>query len=102
MIIYRAYNTENGKSYIGQTIRTMEERRTCHQRNARNKGFCHLSRALRKYGLGSFTWEVIDTSASDKATLDKLEQYYIDQYDSFDNGYNLTTGGQRGSKKVRH
>jgi predicted transcriptional regulator len=45
--------------------------------------------AIRKYGDSNFEWEIIDT-ASSKKELDKKEAYYIEQYNSYEDGYNST------------
>ncbi|MDE5830197.1 MAG: hypothetical protein K2H53_00350, partial [Clostridia bacterium] len=52
----------------------------------------HFHRALRKYGTGAFTYEVIEKVPV--ADLDEREIYWINYYDSFKNGYNSTEGGK--------
>lgn len=51
---------------------------------------------MRKYGVESFVWEVIDDTAQTMEELENLERFYIKQYESFDNkekGYNTQSGG---------
>jgi group I intron endonuclease len=50
--------------------------------------------ALNKYGVENFTWETID-SASTLEELNKKEEYWIKNYQSFDDGfgYNMDLGG---------
>jgi group I intron endonuclease len=71
------------------------------KRNKNNKFY----NAVRKYGWESFSYSIIaQIEAVDineiTPMLDSLEEQYILQYDSFNNGYNSTTGGhcQRASQ----
>ena len=63
MLIYKITNLINNKCYIGQTIKTAEQRWKEHQSHAfgshpndQNKT---LYKAIRKYGLENFTFEVL-------------------------------------------
>lgn len=52
--------------------------------------------AIRKYGLENFDYEVIAQLSPDeysKKMLDELETYFIKYYNSYQNGYNATAGG---------
>ena len=90
MIIYKITNNENGKVYIGQTIRTLEERFNRHKNDALNNILdTHFARAIRKYGKESFIIEVIDT-ANSQEELNQKEQYWIRFYNSVNEGYNET------------
>lgn len=89
MIIYKITNNVNGKIYIGQTIRTLEERFTEHKRNKKSL----ISKALKRYGIENFTIEQIDTAESIDE-LNELEFKYIREYDCITpNGYNQCEGG---------
>ena len=99
MLIYKITNTINNKSYIGQTIKTAEERWKEHQAHAfgshpndQNKT---LYKAIRKYGVENFTFEVLQDNIETFEQLDKAEIYWIDYYNSFVKGYNKTFGGQQ-------
>lgn len=99
MLIYKITNTINNKSYIGQTIKTAEERWKEHQAHAfgshpndQNKT---LYKAIRKYGVENFTFEVLQDNIETFEQLDKAEIYWIDYYNSFVKGYNETFGGQQ-------
>ena len=48
--------------------------------------------AIGKYGKENFLVELL--CECDDNELDELERYYIEYFDSYNNGYNLTTGGQ--------
>jgi group I intron endonuclease len=101
MIIYRAYNQKTCKYYIGQTIHDLKTRKRRHVYDAFTlDSYTLFAKAIRKYGQNAFIWDVID-DARDIQELDELEAYYIDSYDSFNDGYNMTTGGQNSKKKCR-
>ena len=92
MIIYKVTNKVNGKCYIGQTIRTLEQRKWQHLDCAKNGVKTHFYNAIRKYGGDNFIFEVID-EASTLEELNELERYYIKKYDCINNGYNMVDGG---------
>lgn len=93
-IIYKAVNKINGKVYIGQTTQRLSKRKGAHVYEARHKNNtnCAFHNALRKYGKKNFSWEIVECCKSRKE-LDEREFYYIEYYNSFKNGYNLTKGG---------
>lgn len=89
MIIYKAQNKINGKLYIGQTSKTLEERIKAHLWNNQT----YFQRALRKYGVQSFDWSTVDSS-EDRDVLNDKEEYWISYFNSkVPNGYNITDGG---------
>ena len=92
MIIYKITNKINGKVYIGQTIRSLDDRWQQHLRNAKNGVQTHFYHAIRKYGEENFIPEII-CSANTKEELNVLETYYIQEYDAIDLGYNMIDGG---------
>jgi group I intron endonuclease len=99
MIIYKATNKINGKVYIGQTIKSLEERKKCHIYDSKKSSF-YFHRALNKYDPENFEWEVlIDAKGKPTNILDALEIYYIAKYNFITNGnlYNLTKGGEGAS-----
>ena len=93
--IYKVTNTVNGKMYIGQTRRTIEERWKQHLYYS-FKNFPYdtsaLHCAIRKYGIEAFTVEQVEECNNEE--LNNQETYWIDYFDTFHNGYNLTTGGE--------
>ena len=90
-IIYKWTNTLNNKSYIGQTVHP-EKRYKRHLNDAFKENVdTHFYRALRKYGVESFTYEVLETVESEQ--LNDREIYWIEYYDTYNNGYNETKGG---------
>ena len=90
MWIYKITNIQNQKVYIGQTIRPIEQRFHRHINDAMNNILdTHFARAIRKYGTDNFIIEEID-SAKTQNELNKKEQYWIQYYNSVNNGYNET------------
>lgn len=95
--IYKIINTVNDKIYIGQTTTTIEKRFRDHKGSVKN-GKYDLYRDMRKYGIDCFDIIEIDNTNAEtlNALIDKLnvlEINYIEKYDSFNNGYNNTIGG---------
>ena len=92
MIIYKATNKINGKSYIGQTIYDLKFRIRSHISEA-NRDNLPFHNALLKYK-NYFEWRILEVCNS-KNEMDEMEFHYIKQYNSiFPNGYNLTLGGE--------
>ena len=99
--IYKITNTINGKSYIGQTIQNVKERFYQHCATKCSKAVSNMAihRAIKKYGKLNFTVEVIEEI--DSANLNDRERYWIKYYNSYNNGYNSTKGGQDGCKSFK-
>lgn len=93
MIIYMATNRVNGKEYVGRTARGLKKRKQehicCALKNEDNVYFHH---AIKKYGPDNFCWEVLN-ECTNSDDLNILEIYYISLYNTSENGYNLTSGG---------
>ncbi len=90
MWIYKITNIQNNKIYIGQTIRSVEQRFHRHINDALNNILdTHFARAIRKYGKDSFVVEIIDT-AQTQDELNQKERYWIQYYNSVQEGYNET------------
>lgn len=89
MIIYKITNKTNGKVYIGQTCRNLQDRMSEHIRH----DTIVIDKAIRKYGIDNFTVEQIDT-ANDVDELNQKEQFWVSHYNSMvPNGYNQCIGG---------
>ena len=90
MWIYKITNIQNNKVYIGQTIRPIQQRFNRHINDALNNILdTHFARAVRKYGKENFVVEEID-KAQTQDELNKKEQYWINYYNSVEEGYNET------------
>lgn len=89
--IYYVENLLNGKRYVGQTSNF--KRRKQHHFNAPNRkpedrrGQQPMYQDMRKYGVENFEMFIITTCEDDKAN--ELEEFYIQEFDSFNDGYNL-------------
>lgn len=59
----------------------------------------YIKRAILKYGKENFNVETIEDC--DASMLDERERYYIKLYNSFEDGYNGTIGGQDGRKPLQ-
>ena len=97
MVIYKIVNKINNKVYIGQTKNTAEERFKGHLARYRNGCGGKLYNAMRKYGIENFYIETID-SVDDKSSdcekeLNEKEIYWINYYNSTEDGYNVLIGG---------
>lgn len=86
--IYKITNLINNKSYIGQSVcikRRISEH--LHYKDPQQR----IDRAIAKYGKQNFSWEVIEEcSITDLSTR---EQYWINYYNTYHDGYNDTIGG---------
>ena len=96
MIIYKITNIKNGKVYIGQTIRTFDKRFKEHMKSAFNKNSTQYStkfyKDIRKFGKESFVGEIIKDNIKTVEELEKEEKYYIEKYNSINEGYNTILG----------
>jgi len=108
-IIYKIENIINHKVYIGQTTHErgfngrydykgvgiervyrylLGKSKQVHYYNQ------HLLRSIEKYGLDAFVVDEIFDVAENENELNQKERYYIEQFDSFKNGYNRSFGGE--------
>lgn len=86
--IYKIINNNNGLVYIGITTRTVEARWKEHCRHSSQQ----IDKAIQEEGINNFTIETIEECPED--ILDEREKYWINFFDSFNNGYNNTLGGR--------
>lgn len=93
-LIYKITNKVNNKSYIGQTRYTLEFRWRQHQHKKDGSKFHN---AIQKYGPENFNVEILEECNID--VLDSREVFYIAKYNTFNEGYNLTIGGD-GKRKI--
>lgn len=92
-----ARNKVNGKIYVGQTVMPLERRIASHL--VAKTGI--FPNALRKYGVQSFEFSVIDVADSQDALKEK-EIFWIGVFDCrVPNGYNITQGGNGGMLGVK-
>lgn len=95
--IYKITNTITNESYIGQS-KNIEKRIATHKEDLENG--THVNKGLQEdYNLAKtlnpdyeiFTFEIIkEVKAKD---LNKEEMYWINEFNTFERGYNRTSGG---------
>ena len=90
-IIYLVHNVKSDKYYVGQTINSFDIRY--------KSGWLYIhsykdtvKTDLELYGEDSFEYMKIFKVAHNQQDLDKLEAYYIDYFNAYENGYNENRG----------
>lgn len=92
--IYKYTNKVNNKNYIGKTNRP-NRRKYEHLYSSANNSQYVFHKAIRKYGIHSFDYEILEEIAG--AEWEDRETFYIKKFNSLvPNGYNVATGGQSG------
>lgn len=86
--IYKIENLINHKIYIGQT-NDYKRRFLEHKNKGYKKETKVLYYAFDKYGIENFDFSIIEFVEN----YNEREKYWIKYYDSFENGYNMTEGG---------
>lgn len=89
--IYKITKISNGKSYIGQS-NNIERRFKEHQQKGASSRI-PLDIAIQKYGIHAFAYEILEECSLNK--LNEREQYWINYYDTINNGYNCLPGGEQ-------
>lgn len=91
--IYKITNDINDKIYIGKTCDSIEERWKEHCRDYLKPSVSKrpLYNAIRRYGIEHFQIEEIEQCNNNN--INEQEQYWIQYYNSYHNGYNATRGG---------
>lgn len=91
--IYSIVNKINGKTYVGQTIGTIEHRFSQHKHSSKREN-TYLYNAMKKYGIENFTIKLIDT-ANSLEELNNKEIYWIKKLNTkYPYGYNILDGGK--------
>lgn len=89
--VYRIYNILNNKSYIGSSVTSIENRLKRHF-SMLNKGNHHskkLELAWKKYAVENFKTEILESfEIKDIRFIRKREEFWIEKFNSFHNGYN--------------
>ena len=92
--IYCIRNTVNGKCYIGKAIK-MQKKLKSHLNCYNDPIYEHIAlyKDMKEYGMENFEITVLEKftdalSWRTKLALDRLEEKYIKEYDSDNNGYN--------------
>lgn len=101
--IYKITNLVNGKVYIGQSV-NIEKRFIAHKNVAFNKNYKSynypLYRAIRKYGLENFSFDVLEECTMSELNLKEI--LYIAKYKAHgNNGYNQDDGGDNATHYIK-
>lgn len=89
--IYLLTDNRNGKQYVGKHIGT--------ETNYFSGGVIP-NKIAKKYGKEIFTKIILEENIIDENLLSIKEKYYIEKYNTFNNGYNLSEGGDGGGSWI--
>ena len=91
--IYKITNLINQHSYIGLSTQ-LEKRWKYHldPYNQERESYKTLYKAFKKYGVENFSFEILEECSVEE--LGSKEKFYIKKYDTYYNGYNMTSGGE--------
>ena len=92
--IYQATNLINGKRYIGKTVRPLRARRNAHNCDVKHGSQNCFHRAIRKYGLEAFYWDVLYENDNPSQLADMEKEFIRLLKTKVPQGYNLTDGGE--------
>lgn len=96
--IFKIYKIQfpNEKVYIGQS-KNYKNRWREHLREAIKGNDLKVYRAMRKYNITIEAFSIIEDNITTQDEVNVREIYYIQEYDSIKNGYNIAEGGQQGN-----
>lgn len=98
--IYKITNKITNKVYIGQSI-DIKLRWAVHKQPSNyfdptnDNYYRKIYTAFREYGIENFEFSIIENCS--KEQLNEREIYWINYYNSFYDGYNMTLGGEGGN-----
>lgn len=100
--IYFIINKITHERYVGQTTNLSRRKKEHFSKlNDNRHPNMKLQNAWNKYGEKNFIFEKIQYDNISKDELNNEEIKYIKQYDSYNNGYNLTHGGDGGDTRSK-
>lgn len=101
MVIYKITNQVNGKTYVGKTKNRPLTRFGEHKNDAKRGSDLPIHRAMRKYGMENFIFEIIDTAETHEELKVKEFKWIRDLNSRVDeNGYNICYGDEEDNPKV--
>lgn len=98
-VIYKIENLKTNTIYIGKTGR-LKDRKTEHFSKLKcNRHYNkHLQRSYNKYGKKNFKFSVVECILDNNTSyINSREQYWISFYNSFEEGFNQSFGGDGGA-----
>lgn len=98
IVVYQARNLRNGKKYIGMTTKGLHKRRSGHASLEKKHDTTYFGRTIRKYGIRSFEFSVLEECDSKEMALAR-EREIISEIKP---QYNTAAGGQSGPQGWRH
>ena len=91
--IYRIFNSINQLNYIGQTAGLLNRRLQAHGYKVSK---CRkMLEAIQILGKENFTIELLSVAYNNQEAC-TIETFYINHYDSINNGYNIASNGSNG------
>ncbi len=96
VIIYKHTNLVNNISYIGQSRNSTEHRWKSHVSAAKTSN-TKFHTAIREFGSSNSVWHheiLYVTNNPSSKFLSYMERFFIACHDTFNNGYNMTKGGE--------
>ena len=91
--IYLVTNLISGTKYVGFTSKLLQERIKTHKQTLNSGLKSKFYEAIKSYGWDKFKWETIYQSWDSEHCLNIMEPYFINYFNTFKNGYNMTKGG---------
>ena len=102
-IVYRRWLNkpgcvDDGKSYIGETMDEASRIKSWEKVNSPDYAGSKISNARNQYGVAAWGYEVLEVVYAEskdecKKLLYERETYYIDKFNSYENGFNGNRGG---------
>lgn len=84
------WTSPSGKSYIGQAKNLQERKWEFNSKSKRYSGLL-INRAREKYSKDEWEYKILEYCEPNE--LNEKEKFWIGFYDTYNNGYNLTLGG---------
>lgn len=96
-LIYHAFDTVNGKAWVGQTWNSLEKRRYEHEYTAGKKRHPFYA-ALHAHGKDAFVWTVLVSGLATQKEMDDAEATFMAEFGTrVPNGYNIRPAGNNTS-----
>lgn len=96
-IIYCHTNRLTEKQYVGLTKRSLEKRWAGHLKDVRNGSTYKFHRSIRKHGMDVWDHDVLCEGIDTLDNAKHLEFRFIEMLGTYENGYNMTLGGEGGT-----